>query len=121
MTSDKTSNESTAALMAWAESDAPQARPSERTLRGQDARAAARAQLLAAAGDDPEQLALIRRASTGRPPLEETDEPGPSPMWKVRAPRALDEALRARAEAEGRNLSEVLRSAAAEYLKAHAS
>jgi len=42
-------------------------------------------------------------------------------MWKVRATRALDEAMRARAAAEGRNLSELLRTAAAEYLDAHAS
>jgi hypothetical protein len=115
MTQEKT----TAALMAWAESDAPTVRTTGKTQRGEDARAAARALLVAAAGDDPEQLALIRHISAGRPTLDESGEV--STMWKVRATRALDEAMRARAAAEGRNLSELLRTAATEYLSKHAS
>jgi phage-related baseplate assembly protein len=107
------------ALMKWAESDAPTVRTSDKTQRGEDARAAARALLVAAAGDDSEQLALIRHVSVGRPTLDESGRV--STMWKVRATPALDEAMRARAVAEGRNLSELLRTAAAEYLAKHAS
>lgn len=107
------------ALTAWAESDAPTVQPGTRTERGEDARAAARAMLLAAAGDDPQAQAMIRRLEPGRPGLDE-GATGPAPVWQVRAPRSLDQAMRARAQAEGRNLSAVLRDAATQYLATHA-
>lgn len=56
------------------------------------------------------------RSRRGRPTLERNRPSGPSPLWQVRAPRSLDDALRARAAAEGRSFSEVLRDAAREYL-----
>lgn len=106
-------------LAAWAESDAPTIRPDAAVRRGTDtSREAARALLAAAAADDPSDAALLERAG-GRPSLDAT--PGPSPMWKVRAPKHLDEQVRALAAAEGRSVSEVLRDAASEYLTRHAS
>jgi|SRR5689334_3246892 Ribbon-helix-helix protein, copG family len=115
-----TNEDRSAELAAWAESDAPTVQPRTRVERGEAARESARAMLLAAAGDDPEARALIRRLEPGRPGLDPTD-PGAAPMWKVRAPRALDEAMRERAAAEGRSLSELLRDAAAQYLASKAA
>lgn len=110
-------------LAEWAESDAPAIRPDAMVRRGTpQSRAAALAMLQDAAGDDPAGLDLLERSSGGgRPSLAANGPAGKSPLWQIRAPRDLDAALRARAEAEGRSFSEVLRDAATEYLAAHAS
>ncbi|MFS0700274.1 ribbon-helix-helix protein, CopG family [Cellulomonas sp. 179-A 4D5 NHS] len=109
-----------AALSAWAASDAPQVHPGATTHRGEDARAAARALLEGATEDDPEGRELVRAArGRGRPRLNPDLEPGEGPVWTVRTPVELDAAMRARAKAERRPLSEILRQAAAEYLAVH--
>lgn len=110
-------------LARWAESDAPQVRPDAVIHRGTpESRAAARA-LLEDSLDmsDSVTAELVRSTVGGRPSLAADRPAGKSPLWQIRAPQALDEALRARADAEGRTISEVLRDAAAEYLAAHAS
>lgn len=127
MTSEKTTPDETrereyeARLMAWAESDAPTIAPGAPALRGEAARGAARALLEAATADDPANRALVRRvAKRGRPPLNPELAPGQAqPTWNIRMPMDLDAAMRARAKAEGRHLSDVVRQAAAEYLAAH--
>ena len=107
-------------LAAWAESDAPTVRPGARIHRGSAALTAGRALLEDAASDDPASLALLQRAGAGRPPLDRTDAgAGPSPVWNLRAPRALDTAMRDLARAQGRQLRDVLRDAAEEYVAAH--
>lgn len=111
-------------LARWAESDAPQVRPDAAAHRGTpDSRAAALAMLHDAAGDNPADVELLERSTSGggRPSLAAPGPAGTSPLWQIRAPRELDAALRARADAEGRSFSEVLRDAATEYLAAHAS
>lgn len=110
-------------LAQWAESDAPSVRPGAVVRRGTPkSRAAALAMLQEAAGDDPAGSDLLERSSgAGRPSLAANGPAGTSPLWQIRAPRDLDAALRARADAEGRSFSEVLRDAATEYLAAHAS
>lgn len=50
----------------------------------------------------------------GRPRLD-ANTPNP-PVWRVRTTPALDQAIKARAQAEGRSVSELLRRAAADYL-----
>jgi hypothetical protein len=50
----------------------------------------------------------------GRPRLDA--ETSKSPVWRVRTTPALDQAIKARAKAEGRSVSELLRRAAADYL-----
>ncbi|MBD3780829.1 MAG: hypothetical protein IE923_16395 [Micrococcales bacterium] len=107
-------------LGEWAASDEPAVRPGAEVLRGAAARAASRALLEEAAADDAASRALVERSRPGRPPLEEGGV-GPSPTWRYRVPRSLDQRMRAQAAAEHRDLSEVLRSAAAEYLEAHAA
>jgi hypothetical protein len=106
-------------LAAWAESSAPTARPEAVVHRGEAARAASRALLETVTEDDPAGRALVRAATRGRPTLGSPAPMGRSPLWQVRAPQALDQALRNRAKAEGRTLSDVIRDAAAAYLSAH--
>jgi hypothetical protein len=110
-----------AQMMTWAESDAPTVRPGTPVLRGEAARKAARALLEEATNDDPPNRELVRRvARRGRPPLNPDLAPGQrQPTWNIRMPADLDAAMRARAKAEGRRLSDVVRQAAAEYLSAH--
>lgn len=110
-----------AALAAWAESDEPTIRPGAVVERGEAARESARALLAQFAGDDPQVAEAIERSAPGRPTLAADGPAGTSPLWQVRAPQSLDNALRERAKAEGRSFSDVLRTAAAEYLAAHAS
>lgn len=108
-------------LAEWAESDAPTVRPDAEVHRGiPESRAAVRA-MLDDAAETAAEVDLVERASGGRPSLAADRPAGKSPLWQIRAPRSLDEALRARADAEGRTLSEVLRDAASEYLATHAS
>lgn len=52
----------------------------------------------------------------GRPGLSGTVGAGPSPKRQVRLPHELDALLRARAEAEHRKPSDLMRDALAEYL-----
>ena len=61
----------------------------------------------------PEILAIAR--GRGRPSLSGT---GPSPCRRVRLPVEVDAALMARADAEGRPVSALMRDAVALYLKA---
>jgi hypothetical protein len=109
---------------AWAERIEADDRPAARTgkaLRGEAARAYAH-QVLTAAAETPEEVEAVERAAAGGRPTLAADRPsGKSPLWQVRAPERLDAALRARAQAEGRTFSEVLRDAASEYLTRHAS
>ena len=110
-------------LARWAESDAPQVRPDAAVHRGTpESRAAALVMLSDAAGDNPGDVELLERSTStgGRPSLAAAGPAGKSPLWQIRAPKELDAAMRARAEAEGRSFSEVLRDAASEYLAAHA-
>ncbi|PJI91039.1 ribbon-helix-helix protein, CopG family [Luteimicrobium subarcticum] len=105
---------------AWAaqiETDQRPARPSSKALRGDAARAYAR-DLLADVAETPDEITAVERTA-GRPSLDTS--PGPSPMWKLRAPKDLDTQVRALAAAQGRSVSEVLREAASEYLARHAS
>jgi hypothetical protein len=110
-----------AQMMAWAESDAPTVHPATPVLRGDAARQAARALLESATSGDPQNRELIRRvARRGRPPLNPDLAPGHrQPTWNIRMPADLDTAMRARAKAEGRHLSDLVRQAAAEYLSSH--
>lgn len=111
-------------LARWAESDAPDVRPDAVVHRGTpESRAAALAMLQDAAGDNLADVDLLERSSSGggRPSLAANGPAGKSPLWQIRAPKDLDAALRARADAEGRSFSEVLRDAASEYLATHAS
>lgn len=106
------------ALAAWAESDAPTLHPGAVVHRGDAARAASRALLEDAAETDDEREA-IERAKGGRPRLDPTAKPGKnSPMWNVRAPETLDADARARAAAEGKDLSALVRDAVQAYLAA---
>lgn len=103
------------ALEEWAEAGDFSDVEVTRTLRGAEARAAGRA-MVEAAGVD---VAALERARIGRPPLDDTVEPGTtSPVWHVRAPRPLDAAARLRADAEGRDLSSLVRDAVQAYLAA---
>lgn len=110
----------------WAESDAAveavlraRAAAGPRSGTG-DSRAAVAALLELATADDTEGRALVRRAG-GRPTLDPHDpsDAGPSPVWNVRAPRSLDNALRDLAAREGLKFADVLRQAAAEYVDRH--
>jgi hypothetical protein len=103
------------ALAAWAASEAPTVDPASVVYRGTpESHAAVREQLLTAA-DSPGDVKAIENLG-GRPSLAADGPAGKSPTWQVRAPRDLDEALRARAAAEGRSISDVLRDAATRYL-----
>lgn len=106
-----------AGMMAWAESDVPEIRDDAAIRHGTDeSRAQIRALLEEAAETQTERQKI--RDLGGRPPLDPQGE-GESPTWSLRAPRVLDRELREQAEREGRKLSEVLRSAAREYLDTH--
>ena len=90
-------------------------RPVEGTrTTGREAADAAAADLLAATGaedlDQGVELAL------GRPRVGE--ERGPSPMWRVRAPQDLDDAVRALADQRGQTVSMIVRQAVRDYLTA---
>ncbi|UNX55621.1 ribbon-helix-helix protein, CopG family [Georgenia sp. TF02-10] len=103
------------ALAAWAESDeALQLGPDTKIDRGStEGRARVRAMLEEAAGG----RAGLERALGGRPPLDPSARPGEhSPARKVRLPKDMNDALAARARAEGRRVSDVIRAALAEYL-----
>jgi hypothetical protein len=108
-------------LAAWAESDEPTVRPGATVLRGEAARAAARALLEEATADDPAGRELVERVrGRGRPRLNPSLDTGQSgPLWNIRMTVDIDAAMRAQAKSEGRPLSEVVRQAAAEYLAAH--
>jgi Ribbon-helix-helix protein, copG family len=106
-------------LAAWAASDAPTVRPDATIYRGDAARAASRALLEEATEDDAAGRELLRTATRGRPTLDPHAPTGESPLWQVRAPKSLDQALRDLAKSEGRSFSEVVRTAAAEYLATH--
>lgn len=109
-------------LARWAESDAPEIRPGAVIHRGTPESHAATRALLEDSLDitDSVTAELVRGSVGGRPSLAADRPAGKSPLWQIRAPQALDDALRARADAEGRSISEVLRDAATEYLAAHA-
>jgi len=62
---------------------------------------------------------LVRHATKGRPALDPHAPTGKSPLWQVRAPKSLDQAMRDIAKAEGRSFSESLRDAATTYLAQH--
>lgn len=111
-------------LAQWSESDAPSVRPDAVVHRGTpESRAAARAMLEDALEihDEVDAVLIERGSGGGRPSLAAGGPAGKSPLGQIRAPKDLDAALRARAEAEGRSFSEVLRDAATEYLVKHAS
>jgi hypothetical protein len=110
----------TDALAAWANSDAPTVRPDAAVLRGDAARQASLALLLEATEDSPEQHETVRRAA-GRPALGGSSAAGPSPLWSIRVPPDLDRAFRQLADRQGRDLSELVRQAAAAYLAAQAA
>jgi len=108
------------ALAAWAESDEAigPLGPNAVVHRGETARAASRALLEDAAETDDEREA-VERAKGGRPRLDPTVKPGKnSPMWNIRVPETLDGAARARAAAEGKHLSTLIRDAVQAYLAA---
>lgn len=66
--------------------------------------------------------ALLDRAGGGRPPLDPNATPGQhSPVRQVRLPAEVNDQLTARAAAEHRRPSDVIRSALADYLAAHSS
>lgn len=110
-------NPKDADLMAWAESDAPQIREDAEVRHGTTQSHAAIRALLEDAADTDQEKQQIRDLG-GRPGLDPQGK-GASPMWNLRAPQALDTELRQQAEREGRKLSEVLRSAARQYLDTH--
>lgn len=107
--------EQVADLEAWAEAGDFAPVPRESGLHGEAAREAGRA-MMEAAGVDVEAL---ERSRVGRPSLSPGAKPGStSPMWHLRAPEDLNAAARARAEAEGRDLSSLVRDAVQAYLAA---
>jgi len=109
------------ALAAWAESDAPTIRPGAVIRHGSPELHAEMAAMLAeVVADDPESAAALERVTGGRPTLAAGAPAGDSPAWRVRVPRTLDEAVRARAAAEGRKISAVVREAVEEYMARHA-
>lgn len=115
-------SETSEALAAWAASDAPTIQPDAKVIQGSAASRAAALEMLLDAAEDPSEVVAVEKAATsGRPSLSTRGPSGASPLWQIRAPHDLDEALRARAAAEGRTFSEVLRDAASQYLDAHAS
>ena len=109
-------------LAEWASSDAPTIAPDAIVRQGTPTSRAATAALLLEAAETPAEVEEIERASMGgRPSLDASGPAGVSPLWQIRAPQALDAAMRARAAAEGRTFSELLRDAASQYLTTHAS
>lgn len=106
-------------LAAWAESDEPTVQPGTRMVRGTPEGHAALRAMLEEGAKTEEEKALLANARRGRPSLDPRARPGTtSPMWRVRAPEDLNAAARARAEAEGRDLSSLVRDAVKAYLAA---
>lgn len=105
-------------LAAWAESDEPTVRPDAKIERGTPASRAEVTAMLLESADTDEDRAMIRRTA-GRPTLDPHAPTGASPLWQVRAPKGLDQAMRQLAHAQGRSFSAVLRDAAEEYLATH--
>jgi len=117
---DKVTTESGPDYAAWAariEGDDRPARPTGKGLSGAAARRYAITALEDAA-ETTEEKNLVRSLG-GRPTLDPTGTP--SAAWRLRVPSSLDEQFRAQAVAEGRTFSEVLRSAAEEYMTTHAA
>ena len=75
-------------------------------------------EMLLGAAESVEDQEMIRRLA-GRPTLGQSTSKGKSPMWKVRAEAELDSEVRAQAEREGRNLSDIIRDGVRLYLNAH--
>jgi len=72
--------------------------------------------MLLDAAATPEERELIRNVG-GRPTLDPAGSASVS--WRLRVPKTLDQEFQAVVEAEGRSFSDVLRTAAAEYVSAH--
>lgn len=107
------------ALAAWAESDEPTIQPGTTMVRGTPETHAAMRAMLEEVAETDEEKALLASVRRGRPSLDPSAKPGTtSPMWRVRAPEDLNAAARARAEAEGRDLSSLVRDAVQAYLAA---
>lgn len=83
-------------------------------LRGDEAKAQARADLLHATGTDTLDAAV--RVAIGRPRIDETND---NVTWRVRATKQLDATVRELSEREGKNRSAIIREAVAEYARAH--
>ena len=105
-------------MAEWAESDEPTVRPGVKIERGTPTGHAEVTAMLLEAADTEEDRAAVRRTA-GRPTLDPHAPSGVSPLWQVRAPRSLDQAMRQLAHAQGRSFSAVLRDAAEEYLATH--
>ena len=101
-----------ARLAEWAESDAVFEGMENATVTPGEGDDAGRALLEAALGSEGTEKIL------GRPTLAQDRPAGESPVRHVRLSAELDAALRARADAEHRNPSEVVREALTAYLKA---
>jgi hypothetical protein len=84
-------------------------------LRGDDARDAGRAALMAATGTDTVEDAA--RLALGRPRVGEARTP--TVVWKVRASAQLDDLVTDFAKNEGTSMSELVRVAVAEYVRSH--
>lgn len=103
------------ALSQWAESDEAIDPPGATWQRATpETRAAARAML--AEVMSPDELAAAERRGPGRPRLSGAGT-GRSPKRQVRLPDELDAQLVARATAEGRTPSAVMRDAVAAYMR----
>lgn len=100
-------------LSAWAESDAFEIPTSAEILVGADAEHEARATIEDLVGAERLDRAINRG---GRPSLDGRSGSGPSPKRQVRLPRDVDDRLMARAAAEHREVSELLREAIITYL-----
>lgn len=83
---------------------------------GADASAAGRDALLLAT--DQTTIADATRVALGRPRLGEQRD---ATTWRIRAPRALDDALTELAAQAHTSRSEIVRIAVAEYARAHTS
>ncbi|NLC98190.1 MAG: ribbon-helix-helix protein, CopG family [Actinomycetales bacterium] len=93
-------------------------KPKGAPVRGGDAAQAGRELLLRATETNDLENAV--RLAVGRPPLGANQTP-PSKTWRVKAPAELDAALRELAAERGVGLSEIVREATLDYLRAHAS
>lgn len=87
-------------------------RPAGQPRDGEQARADARALLMAATGTTTQEDAA--RVALGRPRVGE--ERPETRHWRLRVPAALDDAARAAAEREGVTVSDVVRRAVAAQL-----
>ena len=101
-----------ATLSEWAESDAPLEGMKDATIVRGEGDTPGRALLAAALGSEE----AVDRA-IGRPSLNRRRPAGESPVRHIRLSAELDAALTARASAEHRNASEVMREALAAYLQ----